>query len=239
MSASAPPAAPRPVVLLHGLARTPRSLWPVARAAAARGRVVLAVGYPWRRAPVEALAAHAAAAIGRAATAAGLAPDAAFDVVTHSMGGIVLRAAVALGHLPAGRVHRAVMLAPPSQGSELAERLRDLRLFGWALGPAARQLGTGAESFPRSLPPLPFPCGVIAGRRSMVPGAERLFGGETDGRVSVARTRAPGMADFLVLDRGHALLMWAPDVLAATFAFLDEGRFPRGDAPAGPRDVVR
>ena len=153
-------------------------------------------------------------------------PDGPLDFVTHSMGGIVLRVAVARALIPASRVHRAVMLAPPSQGSELAETLREQRLFRWIFGPAGQQLGTGEESAPRSLPPLPFECGVIAGGQTLVPMAERLFEAPTDGRVSVARTRANGMADFMIVGRGHTFIMWGSDVLSATFGFLETGRFP-------------
>ena len=210
---------PRQLILLHGLARTRYSLWPIARAARRRGYDVTNIGYPSRRAPIEALAAGVAARI-----AATVAPG-AFDVVSHSMGGIVLRAAVADGLLPLARVHRAVMLAPPSRGSELADLLRPRWAYRRLLGPAGQQLGTTEDSLPLALPPVPFPCGVIAGRRTFVPGAERIFAGPTDGRVSVRRTQAEGMSDFLVVDRAHPFLMWAPDVLTATFAFLETGHF--------------
>jgi hypothetical protein len=118
------------------------------------------------------------------------------------------------------------MLAPPSRGSELADALRHRAAYRRFLGPAGQQLGTGADSVPLALPPLPFACGVIAGRRTWIPGLRRLFGGDCDGRVSVARARADGMADFRVVDRAHPFLMWAPDVLDAIFGFLDDGRFP-------------
>jgi triacylglycerol esterase/lipase EstA (alpha/beta hydrolase family) len=48
----------------------------------------------------------------------------ALDFVTHSLGGIVLRVAVAEGLLPPGRIRRVVMLGPPNEGSELADFCR-------------------------------------------------------------------------------------------------------------------
>lgn len=214
---------PRPLLLLHGLARTRHSLFPVARAAASRGYRVVSVGYPSREAPIEELARFVAARVAERV------PEGELDVVTHSMGGIVLRTAVARGLIPAERVRRVVMLAPPSQGSELADVLRRQWIYRRVLGPAGQQLGTGADSVPLALPPIPFSCGVIAGRRTFVPLAGRVFGGPTDGRVSVARARAEGMSDFLVVDRAHPFLMWSPEVLSAIFGFLEEGRFPRND----------
>lgn len=210
----------RQLVLLHGIARTRHSLWPIARAGAAHRYRVASIGYPWRTGSIEELAAIVAARVDHAV------PTGNFDVVTHSMGGIILRVAAARGLIPAGRIRRVVMLAPPSQGSELAEGLRRHRLFKWVFGPAALQLGTGAESAPLALPPLPFECGVIAGRRTFVPLAQRIFDGPGDGRVSVARARADGMADFIVVDRAHTFMMWGREVLAEIFGFLETGRFP-------------
>jgi pimeloyl-ACP methyl ester carboxylesterase len=209
----------RPLVLLHGLGRTRWSLWPVARAAAQSGYAVHNLGYPSRRAPIERLADD----VGHRILA--LAAHASVDVVTHSMGGIVLRAAVARGVLSSEALHRVVMLAPPNQGSEVADRLRDLRFYRFALGPAGQQIGTGEGSVPRRLPPPPFELGVIAGRRSNNRFFARILGDESDGKVRVASAGVEGMRELIVVDHAHTFIMWAPDVLAHIFAFLEHGRF--------------
>jgi pimeloyl-ACP methyl ester carboxylesterase len=209
------------LILLHGLGRTRWSLWPVAREAARRGYQVHNLGYPSRRAPIERLAED----IGRRIV--NLAAGGTVDVVTHSMGGIVLRAAVAAGVLPEMTVRRVVMLAPPNHGSELADRLRDYRVYRLATGPAGQQIGTGDDSVPRRLPPPPFELGIVAGRRSGNPLFARVLGVESDGKVTVSSTRVDGMRDLIVVDRTHTFIMWAPDVLAHTFAFLETGRFDR------------
>src|SRR4030095_7854453 len=129
-----------PIVLLHGLGRTRWSLWPVAREAVRRGYQVHNLGYPSRRAPIEELAENVGHRVLH------VAGDSAVDVVTHSMGGIVLRAAVAAGILPPEAVRRVVMLAPPNHGSELADRLRDFRVYRFATGPAGRHIGTHEDS---------------------------------------------------------------------------------------------
>ena len=214
----------KPLILLHGLGRTRLSLWPVAYAAMRRGYDVRNLGYPSRRAPIERLAEDVGHRIVAIAT-----EGASVDVVTHSMGGIVLRSAVALGIVPADALRRVVMLAPPNQGSALADRLRDLRIYRFATGPAGQQIGTDDESVPRRLPPPPFELGIIAGRRSNNPLFAHVLAEESDGKVTVASAHLDGMRELVVVDRAHTFIMWAPDVLSHIFSFLEHGRFVAPD----------
>lgn len=212
---------PSHIVLLHGLGRTRHSLWPVALEAMRHGYRVHNLGYPSRRDPIEQLAESVGKRVRSIADENG-----AVDVVTHSMGGIVLRAAVAAGVLPAESVRRVVMLAPPNHGSELADRLRDYRVYRLATGPAGQQIGTNDESVPLRLPAPPFELGIIAGRRSGSALLANFLGSESDGKVTVASAQLEGMRALVVVDHSHTFIMWAPDVLAHTFAFLQTGRFP-------------
>ena len=213
----------RALVLLHGLGRTAWSMRPVARAAVARGYEVLNVGYPSRSRPVAELAAFVAERV------AHFAPGAPLDFVTHSMGGIVLRAAVAGGHIPGARVHRVVMLAPPNRGSELPDRLLARpalgRLYRAALGPAGTELGVHERATPLVLPDPAFEFAVIAGSRSLNPLFSRVVGGVNDGKVRVERASHPAMRALLVVPHSHSFLMRSPDVLDQCFHFLEHGRF--------------
>lgn len=215
-------ASPGALVLLHGLGRTPLSLWRLARRARGRGFRTHNLGYPSRRAPVWALAELVGRRLAALAEAEGR-----LDAVTHSLGGIVLRAAVAGGWLPASAIRRVVMLAPPSAGSELADVLARTPLFRLAVGPAGPELRTGAAGIPAGLPPVPFEVGVVAGSRSWSPIFARAFAGPNDGKVSVARAAVPGMRDFLVVPCGHTFLMDAPAVVPQLFHFLAHGAFVR------------
>ena len=194
----------------------------MAREAARRGYRVHNLGYPSRAARIEQLAENVGYRVRQIASTLG-----SVDVVTHSMGGIVLRAAVAAGVVPAGMIHRVVMLAPPNQGSELADRLRDVAVYRLFTGPAGQQIGTNEHSVPRRLPAPPFELGIIAGRRSANPLFARVLGAESDGKVTVESARVDGMRDLVVVDRAHTFIMWAPDVLAQVFAFLERGQFDR------------
>jgi pimeloyl-ACP methyl ester carboxylesterase len=212
-----------PVVLLHGLGRTPASMRPIERALRRRGHGVHSVGYPSRRASI---AAHSERVAG---TLRDVAAGRPVHLVTHSLGGIVLRLAVARALLAPEAVGRVVMLAPPNQGSELVDALRASRLLGrvyrHVMGPAGMELGTLAHDLPRTLPPVPFELGVIAGRHSLSPWFGRAFPAEHDGKVSVAATAVAGMRELIVVPHSHTFLMRAPSVIAQVLHFLEHGRF--------------
>lgn len=214
------------VLLIHGLARTSRSLGPMALALRAAGYRVAPVSYPSTKAPPEALVTHFAARVGA------LAATAPLHAVAHSMGALILRdwlAQVA----PAG-FGRAVLLGPPNHGSELVDRLGEDKHLGPAFrlvnGPAGMALGTGPDSWPNRLPPPVHQMGVIAGKASVSPWFSALLPGPDDGKVTVASTRMEGMADHLVLPVSHTWMMMDPRVVRQVLHFLRAGRFDRAGA---------
>ena len=211
------------VVLLHGLGRSSRSMQPLANALEDAGFSVLNLRYPSRSAPTADLAA------GIAAQVAQLPRDGHLDFVTHSLGGILLRVAVAMGALPVERIRRVVMLGPPNRGSELVDALTSrpclATVYRRVAGPAAIELGVGPTSLPDRLPPVSFELGVIAGTRSVNPLFSSLIPRPNDGKVAVSRTTVDGMRDMLVLPYAHPFLMRAPAVIAATARFLETGTF--------------
>ena len=221
----------RCVVLLHGLARTSRSLRPMARAIAARGTPVVGVDYPSRAFPVETLAPRAIARGFGACRAIGARR---IDVVTHSMGAILLREAI--GRTAPADLGRTVMLAPPNAGSEVVDVLAGVPGFAAFNGPAGLQLGTGAAELPARLGPTRADVAVIAGSRTINPLLSLLLPNPDDGKVSAPRTRLDGMCAWLTVPATHPLMMRKALVIAEALRYLETGRFasPAAEYPECP-----
>jgi len=206
------------VVLLHGMGRTPRSMARMERGLREAGFDVENLGYPSTSRGVEDLARETLEPV---FAAAGTTQRVHF--VTHSLGGILVRV-YAAARQPAA-LGRVVMLAPPNEGSELADALASNILYRAATGPAGQQLGTGSNSVPLRIGPVEFELGVIAGSRTLNPLFSHIVPGLDDGKVSVDRARVEGMKDFLVVPSSHTWIMNDGEVIAQTVRFLREGRF--------------
>ena len=224
--ASEPVSAPEAVVLLHGLGRGPWGMklleWRLEHA----GYRVRSIGYDTRSATIESAAASVHDQVQACCAAA-----TRVHFVTHSLGGLVLRALLARHPLP--NAGRAVLLAPPNRGSELVDRLGDGPLIRLTLGPLAPQLGTDAHGLPSTLPPPAIPFGVIAGDRWLNPVGAWLLPGPHDGTVSVASTRLDGMSDHLVVPHTHTFIMNSRRVARAVRRFLETERFREADRDDG------
>lgn len=215
-------AEPEAVILLHGLARSSSSMERLEAALEFEGYSVVNVDYASRTAPIAVLARDA---LQRGLSDPRVARAPRIHLVTHSLGGLLVRRYLKDQPLP--RLGRVVMLGPPNGGSELVDVLGTWRIFGWINGPAGAELGTGEGSVPCGLGPVEFELGVIAGDRSINGINSLILPGMDDGKVTVERTRVAGMKDHVVVPVSHPFLMKDRTVIALTIRFLRHGRFGR------------
>lgn len=221
------------VVLVHGLGGNENSMASLETYLSRRGYQTVKVIYPSTKECIEDIAADYLAPAVADLQRRGVRH---IHIVTHSMGGIVARYYLQDHPLPAGS--RVVMISPPNQGVEIADKLHDSSLAQAALGPAVQQLG--CHTLP-AFKPLKMAVGVIAGCGGLAPEHSPLTPGVDDGIVSVAAARLGEMRDFLVVPLDHVSIKHDPRVISQVSYFLGHGRFKHpgvrvGTAPDHPAD---
>jgi len=208
------------VILLHGLARTSRSMAKLEKNLSQQGYSVINMDYPSTKHTVEFLAEEY---LGRIIKRCSGVAHSKVHLVTHSLGGIIVRYYLKYHQL--SNLGRVVMLSPPNQGSEIVDYMKDTPLYKRINGPAGQQLGTDKNSIPLRLGPVDFELGVIAGNRTFDPLFSLMIPGPDDGKVSVKRAKVAGMADFLIMRYSHSFVMQKDDVIEQVIHFLKHGSF--------------
>ncbi len=219
------------VVLIHGLARTHRSMEEMQDRLTSDGYHTVNIGYPSTSKNIQQIANESfPAALEQCLQF----QPSSIHFVTHSLGGIVLR--TVFKDLKPEKLGRVVMLSPPNQGSVAADELKDWWFYEWLNGPAGQQLTTDEDSHPNQLGPVDYPVGIITGDHyyffdfwlsSIIPGPD-------DGKVSVVNARVDGMSDFLVVHETHPFIMDAEYVQDETLYFLKNGKFKHHKNPLPP-----
>lgn len=211
---------PECVILLHGLARTSKSMLPLSEQLHAQGYVVVNENYPSRKFPIATLVEKT---IAPALAKCRQYPIKGINFVTHSLGGILVRHYLSQHKIP--ELKRVVMLAPPNKGSHVVDNLKNLPPFGWLNGPAGKELGTDSASLPNTLGAVNFDLGVIAGTTSINLLLSLYLPNPDDGKVSVENTKIEGMRDFISLPVSHPYIMKDPDAITQIIHYLHHGRF--------------
>ncbi|NNM33490.1 MAG: alpha/beta fold hydrolase [Gemmatimonadetes bacterium] len=209
------------VILVHGLGRTQGSMMVLGQRLRWAGYDVHIVDYPSLE---RSISDHVRLLEQEAASCcAGRTP---VHFVGHSLGGIVIRRYLAERGTPG--LGRVVLLAPPNQGSQLADWVRDLTLGevtgGDMLGPTGSRLGPDSTDIPASLSPPDYELGIITGDRSLNPIGSILIPGPDDGFVGVDEARIEGVPT-LVLPRSHTFIMNSRHTADAVIQFIRTGRF--------------
>ncbi len=209
---------PPTIMLVHGLGRRRASLNTVARTLRRLGYPVVNWSYHSTRQTLSDAARQLYITYTAVETTA---PSVSF--VTHGMGGIVLRRLLALEDLP--HLSKVAMIAPPNNGSLVAQRLLGNRLLNAVLGPAAQELRDPAHiEATCALPTVPTL--VIAGTKAIdarnpISLLSAAFLREpSDGTVAVRETRLPHMARFVEVPDCHTWMMNNPHTLREIVTFF-------------------
>ena len=209
------------VVLLHGIANIPLSMKYLESSLEKAGYQVHHLGYPSTDVPIE----EAAARIREKVMAMSGAKS--INFVGHSMGNLLIRI-ILTDNLPG--LGRVVMIAPPNQGSFMAQRLEDMDIYRWIFGPAGQQLPANNRAFFNNLPVPDCEFGIIAGGKGTEGGYNPLLDGDDDGTVRVEETKLDGAADFIVVNNIHTLILFDPETVQQTIHFLKNGQFKRKES---------
>lgn len=210
------------VFLIHGMGRTPASMWVLDRRLRALGYRPSLFGYFVTVSDLDSIAERFLRHVERVR-----ADDAdkggGYAIVSHSLGGIITR--LASPRLPPG--WRAfTMLAPPNRPpAVVTDVLGELKLFRLFTRDAGEKLKDG--EFYRNLPAPAAPTLVIAGVGG--PRLGRLhLDAPNDGVLRAEETRLAG-AEHVEIDAVHTFLMNRTDVLEKILAFFSRHGF--GPAP--------
>ncbi len=146
-------------------------------------------------------------------------------LVSHSMGGILVRQFLQDHALPIGS--KVVMLSPPNQGSELSEKFGDSWWYQWIAGPAAVSLSATQDGIISKLKEIDEPVGIIAAYRDWSLWPDAWLPQPNDGTVSVQSMKLAEMDDFILINSGHALMRYNDEVQNQIRQFLALGEFAR------------
>jgi len=216
------------VILVHGLRGTSADFKSMEKDLNGRGLNTISINYPSSHYPIETLA------------------DSAFDFldelryndnditihfVAHSLGGILVR--FYLQHHPLANLGRVVLLSVPNHGTELINAFGKFWLFRRFNGPAAMQTAAGSE-FLRRLEEPNYQVGVMMSTKSINLMASRFIPGADDGRLSIESAKLSNMADFILLNCNHHVIMKKKTAIDQTIHFLKRGEFDHDGAKQVP-----
>ena len=194
------------VFLLHGLGGGRLDMWPLAIRLRQAGFDAQMLKY---RSLGRAIESHVDS-IGQRLIKFNDSSDHTFHLVTHSMGGVIVRAILAQHSL--NNLGRVVMLAPPHRGSHVARKIAPW--LGW-LTPSIKQLSDAPDSFVNSLPnsfqQKSIEFGIVEATRDRV-----IASGFTD---------LEGSCDQASVDGHHGILTWYPQTWNLVESFLRDGEF--------------
>lgn len=190
--------APATVLFIHGMGRSPLSGWPMLRRLRQAGLNTASFGYSSRREDFAGIVARLASRLEQ------LAASGDYILIGHSLGGVLLRAALASLAPDSHRPRHVFLLGSPVRPARLAGQLSKNPVFQLLTGDNG-QLLASAERM-RRIPPLTVPATAILGTRGLNLRRGHFGNDANDGVVAVSEATADWIRDEIHLPVVHTLL---------------------------------
>lgn len=207
------------LVCIHGFMRTYRVMSRIEKAFEKSGWEVLNWDYPSRDKRIEEHAEDLVVILNEIACER---PGEPIHFVTHSLGGIIVRAALNHPNCPKeAKIGKAVLIAPPNQGAIFARKLKENAFFRWVMGDQSGYELMNAPNF-KHLGPFPETKEVliIAGNLGFNP----YIKGSNDGKVAVDETLLNTPHEHTIVGAGHSWISISPKVIRLAKSFLIDER---------------
>lgn len=147
--------------------------------------------------------------------------------VTHSMGALVVRSLYE--HIDSLTVfpfiHRIVMIAPPNNGSPVADFFAQFSFIKHIIGPNVNNLTTNPVTGAGKYPLPTCEVGLIAGSYAGKKGFNIFIKGDNDGVLIPENTKMGIEQDVVFVKSWHVGLLFNKKVIKLVMTFLDKGRF--------------
>lgn len=206
------------VVVLHGIARSNKHMKTLAKFLEQDGFDVINLSYPSTSHKIEELTDLINSEI-----SSRVKENKTVHFVGYSMGGLMVRALIHKSKYK--NLGKVVQLAPPNQGSEVADFVKNFWPYKKIFGPAGQQLVTDQTAVKHLFGEVNYDLGIIAGNSSIDPISSAIIPGENDGKVAVERTKLEGMKDHIVVNASHTFFPSNKEVLKQTLYFIKHNKF--------------
>lgn len=204
------------VYFLHGIMMSSSSMSKASRTFAEKGYETHLWGYPSRSKTIE---EHANDLVTDLQITAKKSPGVPIHFMTHSMGGIMLRAAINHPECPIeAKIGKASLLSPPNKGSCLGRFFKNLKPLHTIIGDkAGKQLLVNTDfdhigSFPSSMQIL-----VISGTFGWNP----IIPEKNDGIVGISESCLPTPHEHITVFSSHPWITLSKDAIFHSVAFIE------------------
>lgn len=204
------------VYCLHGFLRSCNSMKKISTAFEQKGYNVVNWGYPSREKTIE---EHAEDLVENLVKTAAVNPNEPIHFVTHSLGGIITRAALNHPKCPEeAKMGRAVLIAPPNQGSKFGNFLNYFGPIRKIVGPKAGAQVLLIEDF-SYIGEFPATCEVLIISGTF--GWNPISRGKNDGKVGVTESCLNTPHEHKTHFSGHSWIMYSDCVIRCAGDFID------------------